>query len=190
VRLFGALAAGHHIAGATEMGAVLVVGSIAVAILAWRQRTAASVLVLAGMFVVANYIFVLMALPAVEEYKPVVPMVRTIESRTQAGKPPPVVAHYITSLPSFVYYLGRPVEDYFDLASLIERAKAVPEMYVLMRPHEYADFEPAARTQGLTACIVERRTRFEAKLKLVLEGKPWPEVFLAGVGGACASTRP
>jgi 4-amino-4-deoxy-L-arabinose transferase-like glycosyltransferase len=186
VRLFGAFAVEHSIAGATFMGAVLAAGGVVVAGLALMRRAPAAVLALAGSLVIANYAFALKALPAVEEFKPVVPMVHTIQSRSEPGQPVPVVAHYFTSLPSFVYYLNRPVEDYFGLAALVDRAHAVPEMYVLMRPHEYADFEPAARAKGLTYCIVERRTLFEAKLKLVLEGRPWPEVFLVGTGAACA----
>jgi 4-amino-4-deoxy-L-arabinose transferase-like glycosyltransferase len=184
-RLFGAFATGHHIAGATALGVALLLGGLIVAFLAWQRRTTAAVLALAGALVIANYFFVLVSLPAVEEFKPVLPMVRTIQSRTQPGQAPPVVAHYITSLPSFTYYLDRPVEEYFGLAALVERARTAPEMYVLMRPHEYADFEPAAKTQAVAVCIVERRTLFEAKLKLVLDGTPWPEVFLVGTGAAC-----
>ncbi|MCR4374342.1 MAG: hypothetical protein NUW22_05790, partial [Acidobacteria bacterium] len=138
--------------------------------------------------VVANYIFVLVSLPAVEAYKPVVPMVQTIQARTRAGEPPPVVAHYITSLPSFTYYLGRPVEGYFDLPALLARARVAPEMYILMRPHEYADFEPAARDESLVTCIVQRQTLFEAKLKLVFDGTPWPEVYLVGTRAASSGT--
>jgi 4-amino-4-deoxy-L-arabinose transferase-like glycosyltransferase len=189
-RLFGLLAVDHIIAGATEMAAALIVGSLVVAFLAIRRRNAAAVMVLAGSLVVANYAFALMALPAVEEYKPVLPMVRTIQARSRPGQPPPVVAHYFTSLPSFTYYLDRPVEDYFGLPALVERAHQVPEMYVLMRPHEYADFEPAVRAGGLPPCIIERRTIFEAKLKLVLEGRPWPEVYLVGTGSACPPVHP
>jgi 4-amino-4-deoxy-L-arabinose transferase-like glycosyltransferase len=185
-RLFGVLAAGRYIIGATEMAAALILGSLVMAVFVLRKRTAAAVLALAASLVLANYAFVLMALPAVEEFKPVAPMVRTIQARTQPGQAPPVVAHYITSLPSFVYYLDRPVEEYFGLAALVERARVVPEMYILMRPHEYADFGPAATSRGLTVCIVERRTLFEAKLKLVLDGTPWPEVYLVGTGAACA----
>jgi 4-amino-4-deoxy-L-arabinose transferase-like glycosyltransferase len=184
-RLFGALAAGRFIAGATEMASALVAGGLVVAILVWRGRLSAAVLALAGSLVVANYVFVLIALPAVEEYKPVLPMVQTIQARTQPGKPPPLVAHYVTSLPSFVYYLDRPVEGFFGLGDLADRANQVPEMYVLMRPNEYADFQVVAGQKGVTTCIVERRTLFEAKLKLVLEGKPWPEVYLVGTQGAC-----
>ena len=149
----------------------------------------AATLALAATMVVANYIFVLASLPAVEAFKPVLPMVQTIQARTRSGAPP-VVAHYITSLPSFVYYLERPVEGYFDLPPLIERARTVPEMYILMRPHEYEDFDHAARAQSIDRCIVQRQTLFEAKLKLVLEGVPWPEVYLVGTGTACAPRTP
>jgi len=66
----------------------------------------------------------------------------------------------------------------------------VPEMYILMRPHEYEDFDHAARAQSIDRCIVQRQTLFEAKLKLVLEGVPWPEVYLVGTGTACAPRTP
>lgn len=185
VALFGAMAPEHHVAGATMMAVTLINGGLVVAVLTWRGRTVAALLALGSALVVANYVFVLVALPAVEAFKPVVPMVQTIQSRTRPGAPPPVVAHYITSLPSFTYYLGRPVEGYFDLPPLVARAHDAPEMYILMRPHEYADFERVAREEAIDICIVERRTLFEAKLKLVLNGTPWPEVFLVGTGSAC-----
>jgi 4-amino-4-deoxy-L-arabinose transferase-like glycosyltransferase len=187
--LFGFLAPTHHIAGANALGATLVAGGLVVIVMAFLKRAQAATLALAGTMVVANYIFVLVSLPAVEAFKPVLPMVRTIQERTRPGQPP-VVAHYITSLPSLVYYLERPVEGYFDLQPLIERARTVPEMYILMRPHEYADFEPAARAQSIERCIVLRQTLFEAKLKLVLQGRPWPEVYLVGTGAACAPRLP
>ena len=188
LRLFGAFATTHHIAGATAMAVALVLGGLIAAILAWRQRAAASTLALAGALVVANYFFVLVALPAVEEFKPTVPMVRTIQARTPPGQPPPVVAHYGTSLPSFVYYLDRPVEVHYGLAALVDRARAVPEMYVLMSPFEYGDLERAVKAYALPVCVVERRTLFEAKLKFVLEGNPWPEALLVGTGAACLRT--
>ena len=183
--LFGALAPTHRLAGSDALAMTLVAGGVLVAVLAWTQRVREAVLGVAGTMVVANYIFVLVSLPAVEAYKPVVPMVRTIEARTRPGEPPPVVAHYITSLPSFTYYLGRPVEGYFDLPALLARARVAPEMYILMRPHEYADFERAAAESALVTCIVQRQTLFEAKLKFVLDGTPWPEVYLVGTGSAC-----
>lgn len=184
--LFGAMAPTHRLAGSDALALTLVAGSVLAAALAWTRRVREAVLGVAGTMVVANYIFVLVSLPAVEAYKPVAPMVQTIQARTRAGEPPPVVAHYITSLPSFTYYLGRPVEGYFDLPALLARARVAPEMYILMRPHEYAGFERAARDEALGTCIVQRQTLFEAKLKLVLDGTPWPEVYLVGTGTACS----
>ncbi len=189
VALFGFRAPTHVIPGANALGATLVAGGLTVIVLALLKRAQAATLALAGTMVVANYIFVLVSLPSVEAFKPALPMVRMISARTRPG-PPPVVAHYITSLPSFVYYLERPIEQYFDLGPLMERAGVVPEMYILMRPHEYSDFEPAAREQSINPCIVARQTLFEAKLKLILDGTPWPEVYLIGTGAACAPRTP
>jgi 4-amino-4-deoxy-L-arabinose transferase-like glycosyltransferase len=185
--LFGMSAQTHRIAGADGLSLALAAGGLLVAVLAWRHQARAAILGLAGAMVVANYIFVLVSLPAVEAYKPVVPMVQTIQARTRPDAPPPVVAHYITSLPSLTYYLNRPVEGYFDLPALMARAHEAPEMYILMRPHEYADFARAALTQSIPTCIVLRQTLFEAKLRLVLDGTPWPEVYLVGAGAACRS---
>lgn len=183
--LFGALARVHHIAGADILAVTLVLGALVVVALAWQQRTYAAVLSVATTMVIANYVFVLVSLPAVEAFKPVVPMVQTIRARTRPDAPPPVVAHYITSLPSLTYYLHRPVEGYFDLPSLLKRTQTAEEMYVLMRPHEYVDFERVARDENLAVCVVQRQTLFEAKLRLVIDGTPWPEVYLVGTGRAC-----
>jgi hypothetical protein len=59
-------------------------------------------------------------------------------------------------------------------------------MYILMQPAEYVGFEAAVRAQALAACIVQRQTLFEAKMRLVLDGSPWPEVLLVGTGEACS----
>ncbi len=183
--LFGGSAKLHQIAGANALAVSLLAGSLVVAVLVWQQRARAAVLALAGTMVVANYIFVLVALPGVEAFKPVVPMVKTIQARTRDGRPPPVVAHYRMSLPSFVYYLGRPVEEYFDMPSFVQRARAADELYVVIGPGDYAEFEGIAADPALPVCIIQRQTLFEAKLKLVLDGSPWPEVLLVGTGAAC-----
>jgi 4-amino-4-deoxy-L-arabinose transferase-like glycosyltransferase len=184
--LFGGLAPTHHRAGADVLAGTLLAGGLAVAVLVIRHQTQPALLTLAATMVVANYVFALVSLPAVEPFKPTVPMVQTIEARTRPDRPPPVVAHYVTSLPSFVYYLGRPVEDYFNLGLLVARVRTADEMYILMQPAEYVGFEAAVRAQALAACIVQRQTLFEAKMRLVLDGSPWPEVLLVGTGEACS----
>lgn len=185
VWLFGARAQIHQIAGANALGVVLVLGAVAVAAAAWRARRDLTIAAIAGTMVVANYVFALVSLPAVEAFKPVLPMVRVIESRTPPVDPPPVVAHYRTVLPSMVYYLNRPIEDIFDMQTLVARAHQAPALYVLLRPHEYAELQAHAAPLGVPVCLVSRHTLFEAKMRNVLEGDPWPEVYLAGARGAC-----
>ena len=183
--LFGARALVHQIAGANLLAGVLAVGAVVSVALALRRRAQGAAMGIAATMVAANYVFALVSLPAVEAFKPVVPMVEVVNARTARDEPPPVVAHYRTVLPSMTYYLGRPIEDIFDMPTLVGRAQQVPEMYVLMRPDEYQDFHRAAGAVGVTACIASRHTLFEAKLRNVLEGRPWPEIYLAGVGEGC-----
>ncbi len=184
--LFGARAVVHQLAGANVLAAVLAVGAVGAAALALRARVHAATLTIAATMVAGNYVFALVSLPAVEAFKPVVPMVDVVNARTTPGEPLPVVAHYRTVLPSMTYYLGRPIEDVFDMPTLLTRARQVPEMFVLLRPDEFADFQRQAQADGLTTCLASRHTLFEAKLRNVLEGKPWPEIYLAGTGTACS----
>lgn len=183
--LFGGRAVVHQIAGANLLAIVLTLGAAAAVILALTRRTVPAVLTIAGATVAANYVFALIALPAVEAFKPVVPMVDLIRSRTRADAPAPVVAHYRTVLPSMAYYLERPIEDIFDMPTLLTRVQQVPEMYVLINPGEYADLQRLLEPTGIAVCVAARQTLFEAKLKNVLEGRPWPEIYLAGTGEAC-----
>ncbi len=184
--LFGSRAVVHQIAGANMLAALLVCGAVAAMGLVVARRVSAAVLAVATTMVAANYVFALVSLPAVEAFKPVVPMVEVIRSRAREGAPPPVVAHYRTVLPSMAYYLGRPIEDIFDMETLARRVQEVPEMYVLINPGEYADLQRVIAPTGIAVCIAARQTLFEAKLKNVLDGRPWPEVYLAGTGEACS----
>jgi 4-amino-4-deoxy-L-arabinose transferase-like glycosyltransferase len=184
--LFGVWAQIHQIAGANVLAAIVITGAVLVCGLVWRSRVAWAVSAIAVTFVAANYVFALVSLPATEAYKPVLPMVKVINARTPPGEPPPVVAHYRTVLPSMAYYLGRPIEHIFDMPTLLARSQQVPAMYVLFRPAEFEEFQMRVAPAKVPTCIVSRHTLFEAKLRFVLEGKPWPQVYLAGTGTACA----
>jgi 4-amino-4-deoxy-L-arabinose transferase-like glycosyltransferase len=183
--LFGSMAVVHQIAGANLLGVILVTGAVVAIGLVVVRRATVAVLAVATTMVAANYVFALVSLPAVEAFKPVAPMVEVIRGRNRPDAPPPVVAHYRTVLPSMAYYLQRPIEDIFDMETLIKRVQQVPEMYVLINPAEYGDLQRVLAPTGIAVCIAARQTLFEAKLKNVLEGRPWPEIYLAGTGAAC-----
>jgi 4-amino-4-deoxy-L-arabinose transferase-like glycosyltransferase len=187
VWLFGAKAQVHQIAGANLLAALLVCGALVTGVMALRGRSTLAVSAIAATMVAGNYVFALVALPAVEAYKPVLPMVNVINARTPPTDPPPVVAHYRSVLPSMAFYLKRPIEDIFDMPTLVARSQQVPAMYILLKPDEFAEFQMRVAPASVPTCIVSRHTLFEAKLRFVLEGRPWPEVYLAGAGTACAA---
>jgi len=183
--LFGAPAQIHQIAGADLLAAVLGVGALVTVVCVVRSRKAAALTAIAATMVVGNYVFALVALPGVEAYKPVWPMVQIIESRTAPDEPPPVVAHYRNVLPSMSYYLGRPIEDIFDMPTLTARVQQVPSMYILLTQFQLEELQMRLAPLDLPTCVISRHTLFEAKLKNVLTGEPWPELLLAGAGRAC-----
>lgn len=183
--LFGTHAEIHQIAGANLLAAVIGIGALVTVALVVVSHRAAALTAIAATMVVGNYVFALVALPAVEPYKPVWPIVQTIEARTAPTDPPPVVAHYRNVLPSMSYYLGRPIETIFDMPTLTARVQQVPSMYVLLTQFELEELQLRLAPLDLPTCIVSRHTLFEAKLKNVLEGEPWPQLLLAGAGRAC-----
>jgi 4-amino-4-deoxy-L-arabinose transferase-like glycosyltransferase len=176
--LFGLGAGDNQIPGAAPIAAALAGGAgVAVWLLA-RRAMAACVAGIATAAVLANWLLVLVALPAFERYKPVVAMTNIIRQR---AAPTAVVAHYQIVLPSMVYYLGRPIEPFLDMSALVRRAESTPEMYLVIRPAEYNDFR--SRTKAPT-CVLDRRPLPEAKISAVLSRQPWPELLLVGVN-AC-----
>jgi 4-amino-4-deoxy-L-arabinose transferase-like glycosyltransferase len=177
--LFGPTAGANTIPGAMTMAVVIGIGAVITAIAVGRGALSGAVTAIAITAIAANWVLVLVALPAFERFKPVVPMTRVIEQRARPGA---VVAQYQIILPSMVFYLGRPIEPFFDIPSLARRAEAVDDMYVVIRPAEYDLFRTQTR---VTTCVLDRRPLFEDKIANVLRHQPWPELLLVGVGSAC-----
>jgi len=187
--LLGSQAQIHQIAGANLLGVVLCGGAVVVVGLGLASRPVVALTAIAATLVVANYVFALVSLPAVEAFKPVLPMVQTIEARAAGrseGEPIPPVAHYREVLPSMAFYLKRPIEDIFDMQTLVARVHQVPAMYIMMRPNHYAELQARAFPLDIPTCIISRHTLFEAKLKNVLSGEAWPQLLLVGTRAACA----
>jgi 4-amino-4-deoxy-L-arabinose transferase-like glycosyltransferase len=180
--LFGSAAGPNRIAGATTIAIIISAGALVTLVCLIRRVTAAAVAAIATTAVAANVVLVLVALPAFERFKPILPMTQVIQQRARPGA---VVAQYQVILPSMVFYLGRPVEPFFDIPSLARRAEATTEMYLVIRPAEYDMFRNEAQ---VSSCVLDRRPLFEAKIANVLRREPWPELLLIGVGGACGAS--
>jgi 4-amino-4-deoxy-L-arabinose transferase-like glycosyltransferase len=174
--LFGSVAGPNRIAGATTMAIIIGAGAVVTLLSVIRRITAGAVAAIAVTTVAANVVLVLVALPA---FEPILPMTQIIQ---QHARPGAVVAQYQVILPSMVFYLGRPIEPFFDIPSLAGRAEAASEMYLVIRPAEYDIFRTQAQ---VSSCVLDRRPLFEAKMANVLRREPWPELLLVGVGAAC-----
>jgi len=169
----------NAIAGAGSIGIVLAAGAALVACFAGLGNLRGVVFGAAGMTIVANWMLVLVALPAFERYKPVVPFSETLRARASASA---VVAHYKTILPSMVFYAGRPVVEVVAPVDLANLAKSTPELYVLLRPDDYAELRSLTTAP---TCVVDHRPLFDVKLNALVARQSWPEVYLVGVGKAC-----
>ena len=89
------------------------------------RRVAAALSVIAGAMVATNYVFALIALPAVEPFKPVVPIVAEIDARARPGEPPPVVASEDLACGSDIRNVG---ERFVAQAALADHARACPRV--------------------------------------------------------------
>ncbi len=164
---------------AALVGAALLAGGTAAAVLAFRAPLLRIATTLAVTVVVANWLLVLFVMRPFEVFKPVAPMSEWL--REHAGSS--IVAHYKTQLPSMTYYLGRPVAQVFDpdaMTALIDREVA---LYVMARPQ---DIEEISARNAVPVCVLQKRKlpAFDAKLSEIRSGR-LPEIWLAGIKGAC-----
>jgi 4-amino-4-deoxy-L-arabinose transferase-like glycosyltransferase len=158
--------------GAMAIGAIGVAGGIIACAFGLGRRVAASALTLLAATIAVNWIFVVRVLPDFERYKPVPFFSQTLEQRLQPGD---IVAEYEVALPSLVFYLRRPVDQFFDAQPFVETLVGPKRVYATISSDDYKDVGPqiASRT-----CIIERRPTFDVKLGSVLARAPLPELLL------------
>ncbi len=172
-QLFGGAGQVYHLAGVRPIVFAAAVGGVLTALAAFSRRMFLAPVLLAGCFIVLNWIFVLQTLPSFERYKPVVPLSEEIRSRAGSGA---AVLHYNVALPSMVFYLRRHVEQIFDdPAALVEKMREAREYYLVLRTPEYEELRGSF---PVPTCVIDRRPLFEVRLKDVLARKSLPELVL------------
>jgi 4-amino-4-deoxy-L-arabinose transferase-like glycosyltransferase len=179
--LFGG-ASVYEIEGARLIGAIAAVGAVVIAALAWRGAAAMAVAAALTTFVAFNWILLLRALPAFEQYKPVVPLADII--RREAG-PDDVVMHFDVALPSMVFYLQRHVDVSFDVEQLHRQITSDRRVFAVLPAHRY----PQLKTElGVPTCELARRRTGDIRLRNLLALEPPPEVVL--ITNRCGSPSP
>jgi 4-amino-4-deoxy-L-arabinose transferase-like glycosyltransferase len=161
-----------HLDGATAIGVVLSVASVAALIALARRSTAAACAAIGTAMVLGHWLLVLWALPDFERYKPVPHLARAIE---QAAGPGARVGTYRVATPSVVFYLRRHVDQMFDVAQLSGFFKDSSDAYCVM-PRE--DYDRTRDLIGVPTSVLASAPRFEAQLRDVLEQKPLPTLVV------------
>lgn len=177
--VFDRAGSAYLLAGTAVLGGLGLAGGLITAALAVR-RTAWAAVALAASLVAVNWTLVMRVLPDFERYKPVVPMSDTIRRHIQPGDR---IVHYDVALPSMVFYTERPIDTVFSRDAFLDLVRAGGPVFAVMAETDYDDVKDDL---GASACVLERRPTFDAKLREMLARETPPAIVL--VTTRCPST--
>lgn len=162
----------YPLAGATVIGCAGVIGGLAGSGAALLTRTRAALLITGLTMTACNWVFVLWTLPDFERYKPVRPLCETIAA--EAG-PDALVGYYRVAYPSMVFYLRRPILEYYEESEIKDALSSAGEVYCVMTNSEYESI----RTQlpGRTR-VLARHPISQVKLRGIVDRVDPPQVVL------------
>jgi 4-amino-4-deoxy-L-arabinose transferase-like glycosyltransferase len=164
-RLFGPAGGAWQLAGAGTGAVLLGITGSAVAVLELTRRRAAAIATLAAGFILFNYLFVAVVAPDLERFKPVPAAAATYRERASPGAR---LAQFEQSLPSLVFYAGRPVEDLPTLDAAAEALAGEAEVWLLVPERHGA----VLRERAPSSCVALRHPIFDLTPRQVMEGRP------------------
>jgi len=173
----------YEIAGASLIGCVAILGAMTVAGAVLVKRTRSAILATALTVAVCNWVFVLLALPDFERFKPVRSMCEIIAS--EAG-PDALVGYYRTAYPSMVFYLRRPIFEYYHQDEIEAALISGKEVFCLITEAEYEALR--ARTPVQTRVLASHPI-FQVKLNGILDRVELPRVLLISNKGGTNVTQ-
>jgi 4-amino-4-deoxy-L-arabinose transferase-like glycosyltransferase len=161
----------YELAGSSAIGLTALSGGLLASAVALRRRIEAA-LVIAIAVASANLILVAKTLPDFERYKPVRAFSQIIKSRAGPGA---LVGYYRLASPSMVFYLGRPVFEYYDQKELEAAFASGAEVYCIMTAADYEAIRPSLPCQ---THVLASRPMFQVKLNGILKGAALPRAVL------------
>ena len=166
--------------GTLITGIVVAAGGAATLLLA-RRRTGLAAIAVVATLVALNWTLVLRVLPSVEAYKPVAPLGKAITEHARAGD---LVINYGVAIPSLVFYVGRHVDAAWSGEELVGLVRSGKPLFAVLPDDR---FNEIAGDLGTSACVIDRRPTFDAKLSEVLARRAPPAVVLLST--RCPSIR-
>jgi len=154
------------------IGYAAIAGGLVAAGAALMKKRLASVLAIALTLVACNWAFVARALPDFERYKPVRPLCEVIEREAEDGA---LVGYYKSAFPSMIFYLRRPIFEYYEQDDIVTALSSNDTVFCLMAESDYQTIKALLppRTRVLASHPI-----FQVKLRGILERVELPRVVL------------
>jgi 4-amino-4-deoxy-L-arabinose transferase-like glycosyltransferase len=172
VYLFGQSSTLYSIAGVVLIGYLGLTGGAVCAVLALFKKDFHALMGTSITVLAINWVFVLWALPDFERFKPV----RTFCEMIKRDAPEDaMVGYYRFSAPSMVFYLGRPVFEYYYEDELRSAFSSGREVYAVMMDEDYEMIKGSLPT-GTN--ILASGPVFQVKLRFILESRVPPQLVL------------
>lgn len=181
--LFGKGIQSYELAGASLIGGAALLGGLSGTGAALINRTRSAVLTTAITLAACNWVFVLWTLPDFERFKPVRSACEVIASHARRDA---MVGYYKTAYPSMVFYLRRPIFEYYEQGEIEAAFASGKEIFCMMTAVEYEAIKTRlpAQTRVLASYPI-----FQVKLKSILETTELPQVVLISNKGETNPTQ-
>jgi 4-amino-4-deoxy-L-arabinose transferase-like glycosyltransferase len=181
--LFGKGVQPYGLAGTSLIGCAALLGGLAGTGAVLLNKTRSAVLTTALTLAACNWVFVIWTLPDFERFKPVRSACEVIASQAH---PDALVGYYKTAYPSMVFYLRRPIFEYYEQGEIETAFSSGKEIFCMMPAIEYEAIK--ARLPGQTRVLASYPI-FQVKLKSILEKVEPPQVVLISNRGERNSTQ-
>ena len=173
----------YEIDGAGLIGYTAILGGVIAAAAAIIGRARSAILTTALCVASCNWVFVLLALPDFERFKPVRALCEVIAA--EAG-PDALVGYYRTAYPSMVFYLRRPIFEYYHQVEIEAALSSGKEIFCLMTEGEYEALRARVPTQTR---VLASHPIFQVKLNGILDRVELPRVVLISNKGRTNVTQ-
>jgi 4-amino-4-deoxy-L-arabinose transferase-like glycosyltransferase len=170
----------YKLEGTTAIGYVLLMAGIAAFSLILRREHFIAVCIVALGMVISNWIVVLRVLPSYEQYRPVKSLSNIISTH---ASPQAMVGYYGYAAPSMVYYLHRPVFEYFHEKELIDACLSGKELYCLITARDYEAIKPKL---PVTTCILAKHPQLILNWKRIINNEDLPYMLVITNNGCHA----
>jgi 4-amino-4-deoxy-L-arabinose transferase-like glycosyltransferase len=160
------------LAGTDLIGLVLLAGGVATFVFALVRKREFAVYSKIWALVAVMFVFVILTLPDFERYKPVKALSEVI---AQNAEPDSRVGYYRYTAPTMVYYLHRPVLEYFqedEMTSLFADSKPA---YMVMTGAEYDAIKTKLPTETR---VIASRPLLRIRLNELFSDRKEPQIVL------------